>query len=140
LSYLLDTNVIAEALKPKPDRNVAGWLATVPEERFHLSVLTLGEIRKGVEGLPASARKERIREWLEVALPQRFEARLLAIDASVTDRWGRMLAELGRPVPAIDSLIAATALTHGLSVLTRNVKHFRFPGLRVIDPFGAKAP
>jgi predicted nucleic acid-binding protein len=139
LSYLLDTNVISEALRAKPSRSVARWLETIPEERFYLSVLTLGEIRKGVEGLPPGARKARIQAWLE-DLRGRFDDRILEIDARVSDVWGRMLAARKRPAAAIDSLIAATALTHELAVLTRNVANFEFEGLRVIDPFTSKAP
>jgi predicted nucleic acid-binding protein len=140
LNYLLDTNVISEALRPKPNRNVARWLETLPEEWFYLSVLTLGEIRKGVELLPASKRKERARAWLDTDLVTRFQDRVLDVDAAVCDRWGYLVARRKRPVPAIDSLLAATALTHDLVLLTRNAKDFDFEGLRVVDPFGAKAP
>jgi toxin FitB len=140
LNYLLDTNVISEALRPAPNRSVARWLETVPEVRFYLSVLTLGEIRKGVEMLRAGNRKERAREWLESDLPARFEGRVLSVDAKVCDRWGHMLAERKQPAAAVDSLIAATALTHDLAVLTRNAKNFDFDGLRLINPFTTKAP
>lgn len=140
MNYLLDTNVISEALRPEPNRSVARWLETLPEERFYLSVLTLGEIRKGVETLPAGKRKEKARAWLEGALPARFEGRVLPVDAEVCDRWGHMLAARKDPAPAIDSLIAATALAHDLALLTRNQGDFVFDGLRVIDPFTAKAP
>ena len=140
MNYLLDTNVISEALRATPHRNVARWLETVPEERFYVSVLTFGEIRKGIELLPNGPRKERARVWLEEDLPARFEERVLNVDTAVCDRWGRLLAAHGRPAAAIDRLIGATALRHDLAVLTRNAKNFDFDGLRVIDPFTTKAP
>lgn len=135
MSYLLDTNVISELVRPQPDERVLAWFEQAPDRALHLSVLTLGEIRKGVEKLPDSKRRERLRLWLEQELPQWFEDRLLSVDTAVADRWGRMLAQAGRPVPAIDSLLAATALHHELRVVTRNKGDFPFPDLEVINPF-----
>jgi len=140
VNYLIDTNVLSEPLRAKPNPNVKRWLEAVPEERFYLSVLTLGEIRKGVEGLPNGARKERIVAWLEGDLRARFDERILDVDVRVADAWGRLLAERKSPASAIDSLIAATALAHGLAVLTRNVTNFDFAGVRAVDPFVASAP
>jgi predicted nucleic acid-binding protein len=137
VSYLLDTNVISELARPQPDSSISAWFASVPDETLHLSVLTLGEIRKGVERLPASRKRERLRLWLEHDLPDWFAERLLPIDMEVADRWGRLLAETGRPLPAIDSLLAATALHHGLRFVTRNANDFAFPGLEVVDPWTA---
>jgi predicted nucleic acid-binding protein len=137
VSYLLDTNVISELARPKPDAHISAWFASVPDDTLHLSVLTLGEIRKGVERLPASRKRERLRLWLEHDLPEWFAERLLPIDTLVADRWGRLLAETGRPLPAIDSLLAATALHHGLRFVTRNATDFAFPGLEVVDPWTA---
>jgi len=99
LSYLLDTNVISELVRTRPNPRVERWFRDVPGEALHLSVLTLGEIRKGIERLGASARRERLRVWLERELPDWFEGRVLAVDAAVADRWGRLLFEVGRPVP-----------------------------------------
>ena len=135
MSYLLDTNVISELVRAKPDARVVAWFREVPDETLHLSVLTLGEIRKGVEGLAAGARKEKLRVWLETELPGWFGDRLLAVDAAVADRWGRLLAQVGRPVAAVDSLLAATALHHELRLVTRNTADFDFPGLEVVDPW-----
>jgi predicted nucleic acid-binding protein len=134
VSYLLDTNVISELARPKPDSYISAWFASVPDETLHLSVLTLGEIRKGVERLPASRKRERLRLWLEHDLAEWFAERLLPIDTGIADRWGCLLAETARPLPAIDSLLAATALHHGLRFVTRNAHDFAFPGLEVIDP------
>jgi len=135
MSYLLDTNVVSELARPRPSRRVLAWFETVPDDALHLSVLTLGEIRKGVEQIREARRRERLRVWLEQELPGWFGPRLLLVDAGVADRWGRILAEAGRPVPAIDSLLAATALHHELRLVTRNVDDFLFPGLDVINPW-----
>ncbi len=138
MSYLLDTNVVSELVRPKPSARVLAWFDEVPSSALHLSVLTLGEIRQGVEKLVAGRRRERLRVWLESTLPAWLEDRLLAVDSAVADRWGRLLAEARRPVPAIDGLLAATALHNGLRLVTRNVADFRFPGLEVVDPWEAK--
>jgi len=135
LSYLLDTNVISETIRPRPDRRVLAWFDKVPDEALHISVLTLGEIRNGVERLPPSARRERLRLWLEHDLTGWFEDRVLPIDAGVAERWGQISARSGRTAPAIDSLLAATALHHGLRLVTRNEQDFDFPELEVVNPW-----
>jgi predicted nucleic acid-binding protein len=135
VSYLLDTNVLGEVTRRTPDARVLAWLRNVPDGTLHVSVLTLGEIRKGVESLPHGERRERLRVWLEEDVPQWFEDRLLPVSAGVADRWGRLLAQVGRPVPAVDSLLAATALEHDLRMVTRNEADFDFPGLQVINPW-----
>jgi predicted nucleic acid-binding protein len=137
VSYLLDTNVVSELVRPKPDINVLKWFDDVPSRALHLSVLSLGEIRKGVELMKDGARKEKLRLWLEQELTAWFEDRLLPVTAQVADRWGRLLAEAGRPMPAIDSLLAATALHHELRLVTRNTADFKFPGLEVLNPWQA---
>jgi toxin FitB len=135
VSYLLDTNMVSELVRSKPDANVLKWFDGVPDRALHLSVLSLGEIRKGVELLKDGARKEKLRLWLEQELTSWFEDRLLPVSAPVADRWGRLLAEAERPVPAIDSLLAATALHHGLRLVTRNSGDFRFSGLAIVNPW-----
>lgn len=135
MSYLLDTNVVSELVRRRPASAVTAWFEKIPDAALHLSVLSLGEIRQGVEALKDRAKKERLRLWLEQDLPAWFEDRLLPVSASVADRWGRLLAEVGRPIPAIDSLLAATALHHELRLVTRNVRDFRFPGLEVVNPW-----
>ena len=137
MSYLLDTNVISELVRPRPSSDVVEWMETIPGTALHLSVLSLGEIRHGIESVQDGAKRERLRIWLEEDLPAWFEDRLLPITAPVADRWGRLLAEVGRPVSAIDSLLAALALHHDLRVVTRNVKDFRFPGVEVVNPWEA---
>jgi hypothetical protein len=139
VSYLLDTNVISETIRRRQDKLVIGWLEQVPAEALFLSVLTLGEIRKGVERLTDKKRREKLRLWLEHELPAWFEGRVLPIDLAVADRWGRLLAETGRPVPTIDSLLAATALHYELRLVTRNARDFAYPGLEVINPWQNRA-
>ncbi len=135
MSYLLDTCIISELTRQKPNRRVVQWFDNVADSALYLSVLSLGEIRNGIERLQKGERKERLVLWLEQELPAWFEDRLLPIGAEVADRWGRLLAESGRSVPAIDSLLAATAIHHDLRLVTRNVSDFPFSGLTVINPW-----
>ena len=139
MSYLIDTNVISELVRAKPDTAVLDWFANTPDDALFLSVLTLGEIRKGVEKLTSpedTARREKLRLWLEHDLRDWFGARILPIGPDAADHWGRLLAQVGRPVPAIDSLLAATALHHDLRLVTRNTRDFNYAGLEVINPWG----
>lgn len=143
MSYLIDTNVISELVRPKPDVAVLDWFAGTPDDALFLSVLTLGEIRKGVEKLSSAEdiqRREKLRLWLEHDLRDWFGPRILPIGPDVADHWGRLLARAGRPVPAIDSLLAATALHHDLRLVTRNIKDFDYAGLEVINPWATVAP
>jgi predicted nucleic acid-binding protein len=135
LSYLLDTNVLSELRRKTPNAGVVNWFAKRPASSLFLSVLTLGELRKGVEGAADADRRMVLLDWLETELPTFFTGRLLPVDARVADRWGRMMAAAGRPVPAIDSLIGATAAHYGLSLVTRNVKDYADLGLDVINPW-----
>jgi len=137
LSYLIDTNVLSELRRRAPDAGVARWISDRPASTLFLSVLTLGELRKGIEGLSEGERKRRLLDWLEVELPRFFAGRILPVDTAVADRWGRLVAQAGRPLPAIDSLLAATALTHGLTLITRNLKDFKHPDLPVLAPWTA---
>ena len=135
MSYLLDTNVLSELRRKTPNAGVVGWFAQRPASTLFLSVLTLGELRKGIEGMADADRRTTLLDWLEAELPIFFTGRILPIDAQVADRWGRLVAAAGRPVPAIDSLLAATAAHHGLSLVTRNVRDFTDFGLEVINPW-----
>ncbi len=135
MSYLLDTNALSELVRPKPNALVLSWFSSVPDESLYISALTIGEIRKGVEGVPEARRKEKLRVWLEHELPEWFGKRVLSIDGDVAERWGRLQAQAKRPVPAIDSLLAATALHHELRMVTRNEKDFDYQGLEVINPW-----
>ncbi|HID37475.1 MAG TPA: type II toxin-antitoxin system VapC family toxin [Ghiorsea sp.] len=137
MSYLIDTNIISEIRRKKPDPKVVSWLETRPASSLYLSVLTLGEIRKGIELLDDGQRKLQLLDWLEVELPAFFSGRILPVDMKVANRWGQIMVEAGRPIPVIDSLLAATALTHDLMLVTRNRKDFNYCGLKVIDPWQA---
>jgi predicted nucleic acid-binding protein len=136
MSYLLDANIVSETVLRTSNKAVIAWLDGLPGEALFVSVLTLGEIRKGIETLADRRRREKLRLWLEHELPAWFEGRVLPVDLAVADRWGRLLSEVGRPVPTIDSLLAATALHHELRLVTRNAGDFDYPGLQVINPFG----
>ena len=135
MSYLIDTNVLSELRRKSPDPAVARWFADRPAGTLYLSVLTLGELRKGVERLADPVRRLALLDWLETGLPAFFAGRVLAVDAAVADRWGHLQARAGRPLPAIDSLLAATALHHGLILVTRNVRDVSDLGLQVLNPW-----
>ena len=135
MSFLIDTNVISERLRTKPNANVVKWLDDVPAEMQFISVLTLGEIRKGIETLDHGKRKTSLLVWLEHDLPAWFGDNILSIDQKVADYWGYLIAQTKRPLPAIDSLLAATAIVHQLKIVTRNVDDFKLPGLEVINPW-----
>lgn len=135
MSYLIDTNVLSELRRKQADPNVVAWMQVRPRPSLFLSVLTLGEIRKGLERVEDAKRKQALLDWLEVELRHYFVGRLLDIDAATADRWGRLMAQAGRPLPAIDGLLAATALQHDLTLVTRNSKDFADVGVRVINPW-----
>lgn len=135
MTYLIDTNVLSELRRKEPNAGVAEWFSQRPATTLFVSVLTLGEIRKGIDMLPDSHRKFALLDWLEVDLPSFFIGRILTVELSVADRWGRLIARAGHPMPAIDSLLAATAIHHGLKLVTRNARDFEFDGLEVINPW-----
>ncbi len=135
MSYLIDTHVLSELRRKVPNPSVVNWFSNRPATTLYLSVLTLGELRKGIETLTDTSRRLALLDWLEADLPQFFIGRILPVDLAVADRWGRLVAQVGRPLPAIDSLLAATALQHGLHLVTRNQRDFELPGLEVINPW-----
>ena len=111
------------------------WSSGRPASTLYLSVLTLGELRKGIEGVSDAKRRMALTDWLQTDLPAFFAGRVLAVDTSVADRWGRLLSAAGRPLPAIDSLFATTAAQHGRRMVTRNTRDFADLGLDVIHPW-----
>src|SRR5262245_37166072 len=118
--FLLDTNVVSELIRPRPERRVIEWMEAADETLLHLSVLTLGEIRKGLALLAQGRRRTRLETWLEIDLQARFGTRVLDIDAAVADRWGLLSAAArhrGVPIPIVDGLLAATAIQHNLTVV-----------------------
>lgn len=137
MSYLVDTNVLSELRRRQSHPGVAAWFAQRPAVTLYLSVLTLGEIRKGIEGVVDAPRRQALLDWLETDLPTFFTGRILAVDAAVADRWGRLVAAAGRSLPAIDSLLAATAVAHDLVLVTRNTKDFVGLPVGLFNPWDA---
>ena len=138
MSFLLDTAVVSELIRKSPSVPVLKWIDGQDEASLYLSVLTIGEIEKGIAGLPASARRNRLQSWVRRDLIERFGGRLLPIDARTATRWGTIAGESekrGRPLPVIDCLIAATALVHGLTVATRNIGDFERCGATCVNPW-----
>ena len=138
MNYLLDTCVISELVARQPEPKVVNWIDAIEDERIYLSVITIGEIKRGIEKLPASPRRQELTDWLSSDLLLRFKGRILAVDTAVMLRWGELVAQMesgGRPLPAIDSLIAAQALTHNLHLVTRNEKDFQGTGGVVVTPW-----
>jgi toxin FitB len=139
VNFLLDTNVVSEWTKPRPDSGVVAWLAEADEDRVFISVITLAELRYGIERMPAGTRRNRLDMWVSKQLPARFDARVLSIDVETADIWGRVTARgrtSGRPVGTMDAFIAATAEQHHLTLVTRNVSDFEALGIRLINPWG----
>lgn len=136
--FLLDTNCISELVRSKPEPRVLEWMEAADESLLYLSVLTLGEIRKGVAGLPQSKRQTQLEMWLEVDLQARFSRRILSIDAPIADRWGLMAAQAkrkGRALSAIDGLLAATAMHHNLTIVSRNISDFANTQVTTLNPW-----
>lgn len=138
MNFLLDTNVISEWVKPRPDSGVATWLAGADEDRVFVSVISLTELRYGIERLPAGARRQRLERWLQEELPGRFEGRVLPVDGEVADISGRLMAHneaIGRTIGTMDVFIAATARVQGLTLVTHNVSHFEAMVKPVVNPW-----
>jgi predicted nucleic acid-binding protein len=137
-AYLLDTNCISELVRAEPDPSVMTWLEAADEALLYLSVLTMGEIRKGIAGLSQGKRRTRLEAWLEIELRARFAGRILPVDAAVADRWGLFAAAAkseGKPLSTIDGLLAATALQHNLTIVSRNVSDFANLRVQVLNPW-----
>ncbi len=138
MSFLLDTTVISEWMKPLPNSSVIRWLAEVDEDRVYISVMTLAELRYGTERLPTGARKSRLEAWLHEELPLRFEGRLIIIETAIADAWGRVMGRcsaVGRPIGVMDAFFAATAEVHALTLVTRNVSDFTASGISLFNPW-----
>ena len=139
--FLLDTNIISELLKPRPHRRVVAWMAATPEELLHLSVMTLGEIRKGIDLIEDDEpRRAALQGWLDHDVRVRFAGRILAFDDGVAERWGQLEAlarKRRRTLPTIDAQLAATALHHGLTFVTRNTGDIGPMGVPIFNPWGA---
>jgi len=138
MNFLLDTCVVSELIKPRPDKRICRWVAGQEEHRLFLSVITLGELQKGVSKLSPGRRRSEIERWIESDLLHRFKNRILSVDTAVATTWGEMLGKAegcGRPIPAIDALIAATARVNRCTVVTRNESDIEPSGVEVINPW-----
>lgn len=138
MSFLIDTCCISELVKKKPNSNVVKWFTDQDELSMFLSVITFGELRKGIEKLPDSKKKKKLNRWVNEDFKNRFKNRILDISLEEANKWGEILAEAensGNPLPAIDSFIAATALVNDLLVVTRNTKNMEGSGVELINPW-----
>lgn len=138
MSFLLDTNVVSEAARPRPNAGVMAWLAEADEDAVFLSVITLAELQRGVDRLPAGRRHSQLDVWLREELPLRFTGRVLAIDEAVAEAWGHLVARgeaRGRVISVMDGFLAATAVVHQLTLVTCNVADFRQVVPRILNPW-----
>jgi toxin FitB len=138
VNFLLDTNVVSEWVKPRPDRGVVSWLAETDEDRVFISVVTLAELRYGAERMAAGNRRRRIEEWLRSELLLRFEGRVIMVGTAISNTWGQVVAHseaAGRPIGAMDALIAATVKVHGLTLVTRNISDFESTVKAIVNPW-----
>jgi predicted nucleic acid-binding protein len=138
MNFLLDTNVISDSTKPRPSPELASWLAQVDEDSVFLSVVTLTELRYGIERMAAGSRRKRLDVWLQQDLPLRFEGRILPLDAAIADACGKLVARsesAGRPIQPRDAFIAATAEVYGMTIVTRNASDFKAVLKAVLNPW-----
>jgi len=127
MTFLLDTNAVSEWVKPRPNPGLMKWMESADEDRVFVSVISLAELRYGVERMPAGSRRSRIEQWLQHELPLRFERRILPVDTQVAELWGQTVARseaVGRPIGVMDAFLAATAETYELTLVTRNLSDF----------------
>lgn len=138
MTWLLDTNILSELVKPRPDANVEAWARARSPLDLALSVVTLGELEKGIATLPLGARRTQLSQWVHSEVPRQFFGRLLPVDAAVAVAWGQLAGiahTTGRPLPLIDGLLLATAQVFGLTFVTRNVSDCAERGVPVYDPW-----
>ena len=137
MNFLLDTNAVSEWVKPRPNPGLIHWIESADEDRVFLSVISLAELRYGVERMPGGARRSRLEQWLRNELPLRFEGRILSVDPNVAEAWGKTVSRseaMGRPIGVMDAFLAATAEVHRLTLVTRNISDF--PTLKtVLNPW-----
>ena len=138
MRLLLDTNVLSEVTKPRPDEAVLEWLDGLDEDRAFISVVSIAEIRRGVALMDSGRKRDALEEWLAHDLPQRFDSSVIPVEGSVALAWGDLMAlakRSGRGLASMDGLIAATAIAHHLTLATRNTKDFEGFGIEIIDPW-----
>ena len=138
MRVLLDTNVLSEVTKPRPEVSVLEWLHGLDEDRAFISVVSIAEIQRGVALMDSGRKRDALANWLAQDLPQRFEHRVLPVDESVALSWGDLMGKAkrsGRGLSSMDGLIAATAIAHGLTLATRNIRDFDGLGIEVFNPW-----
>jgi predicted nucleic acid-binding protein len=138
MSFLLDTNVVSEWVKPAPNLNVVRWLSEVDEDQVFLSVASLAEIRRGVELMDPGRRRDRLTDWLNGELPTRFAGRIFDIDSRIAESWGVVMArgdKAGLNLGSMDAFFAATVEVYRLTLVTRNVQHFEKLGIPLLNPW-----
>jgi hypothetical protein len=138
VSFLLDTNVVSETLRPRPIAAVMHWLKEVDEAEVFVSAMTLGEVRYGVERLAPGRKRSFLEAWVTGDFPRRFSGRILSLDSVACDLWGRFLAlseRRGRPMGVADALIAATAAANGLTLVTRDAGDFAVLDIPLFNPW-----
>lgn len=138
--YLIDTNIPSELTRDQPDDRIVAFLKEAGKGNLSLSVMTIGEISKGIAGVAAGKKQDALRRWLEVDVRSWFAGRILPIDEEIAERWGYLAAQAkqrGVSLSVVDGLLAATALHHGLTLATRNVKDFVRLGIEVFNPWDA---
>ncbi len=139
MSFLLDTDVVSEWAKPRPEPGVAAWLAAVDEDEVFMSVVSFAELKRGVGLMPVGHRRNRLLDWIAYDLTARFDGRVLDVDRGVADAWGQLMARShtgGRALGAMDAFFAATAVSHDLTLVTRNIRDFNDLGLPLHNPWG----
>ena len=138
MNYLLDTCLISELLKKEPNPAVMAWLDAQDEQTLFLSVLNLGELQKGISKLAEGTKQEELQAWVSHDLAERFSGRILTVDQETALCWGRLQGDAerrGEKLPVMDSMIAASAAVHGMSVVTRNTKDLERCGVQVCNPW-----
>lgn len=138
MKYLLDTCVISELIKKSPDKKVTSWISDIDETELFISVITIGELYKGIKKLPESAKKKFLYSWVTDDLQTRFEKRILDFDTKSAQIWGRILAESeknGRTLPVVDAMIASIGIANQITVVTRNIKDMESSGAQPLNPW-----
>ena len=139
MNYLLDTCVLSEFIKKNPSPKVVKWVSKIEEPHLFISVLTIGEIHKGIEKLPESIKKEKLHKWVNYDLKERFKNRIIDFDIQTATVWGKIQAKSelsGKGMPAIDGQIVATGISYDLTVVTRNIKDMEISGASLLNPWG----
>jgi predicted nucleic acid-binding protein len=138
VNFLLDTNVVSEAMRKQPSARILNWIAAQIEESLFISAITVGELRRGSLVLGDAKKRKALLHWIETGIKAEFAGRILPVDTAVMERWADLEAstvKTGRRLPVMHSLLAATALAHDLTLATRNIPDFEVAGVALLDPW-----